>query len=635
VPPEIGAGAPESPASDPAALRALAAWQRRLDDVEAAPWRWGRDDRAAAETERAAAEGRRPESWALSPADRLSPFRVAQDADELRAYYRDAAAWRAALRAQGIDSDDPQPFAEPAADAPGSSLDTWEHLQPTKLAQRPPGQADGDRDRARRYDRAKAALVPAIRAAAGELAHADPAAPGPAILDKMAWNVAGCREVRAFRDAGCGSVWAQPVSCDVRLCPDCERSRSAAAARRFAELAAPMRRPLFGVLTIANVPPGFLALGLDVLGDAWARLRRAPMFAGGPCRRQHQDPDDRPDAAGGLPPRREPCRHGPHREPAARSCASCGHRAKAHAASSCAFTPAPCRCARCLRGGRGCRRCVHAPVLGGVASVEVTLGKRGDWHPHMNFVADAPYLPWRELRDAWRACSCDAFRAAVARGADTGRSSGYRRQEQAGRSGIERCAHLADAQGRPADTRCPAGHGWRIADGDRCPHQDRDASAPCGMPGEDVPEPKRCRGASMVWVQAPRARGADAAGAAAVREAVKYATKGLLDKDGVLVPAVRESPSLLGELLLVLRGRRLVQGWGSLHGVTDDPEDADRPDLVPVEVGDYRPLMVPRVCPHCGVDALWSYLGRRARSDCLPAAGRLWYRPDSPPGPPS
>lgn len=634
----MGAGAPGpvDPSHDLAAVRALAAYERHLADVDAAPWRFGIEDRAEAERAAATAAGRDVATWALTPAERSELARLVPDVDERAALALDAARFRRGL------------------EGPVPSLDTWEHLdtsnsgddppaRPRKTPTVPPGHDERDRERIIRYDRAKAGLVPAIYAAADALRDQgpehygrDPDAPfaGPAILARMAWRVSACRDVRAFRDAGCGAVHARKMSCDVRLCPDCERSRSGAYAARLAGIAATMTRPIFETFTIPNVPAGLLGLGVDVIGDAFAALRRTALFAGGPCRNAHPDPDDRPDKAGQLAPRLARCRHAPHRAPASRACRFCGRRLAAHAKLGCTFEPKDCACARCMRSGAGCRRCIHAPTAGGVAALEVTLGAAGDWHPHMHVVADAGgFIRWRELRDAWRAASCDATRRAVARGADTGRAAGYTRPTKRPRVELPRCRHLADQSGRPADLVCSRGHGWRERDGDHCPYQDRAMDGPCSHVGEPVPDQDRCRGASIVWVQKVKGKPGQPAGAAAVREAIKYATKGLLDADGNIVPAVRERPELLAELLLVLRNRRMVQGWGSFHGATDDPEDADDPDLVSVDVGELFPARLPRLCPACQAPALWDYLGTRRRADCLPGpAGRLVWRPPPPPG---
>lgn len=616
-----GDSAPVHP-SDPAALRALAAYERHLDAVAAAPWRYDAYDRAEEERAAAAALGRDAAAWAM-PRDPWAGYSPAERA----ALEHDAALFRLA--------------ADPLPPAASTSLDTWEHLHtsnsapaPANRAPIPPGQDEtAGAERVRRYDRAKGELGYALHAAADALADTDYEAPGPAMLERMARAVAICRDVRAFRDAGCGAILARPFSCDVRLCPDCERTRSAAYGRRVAGLAAEMRRPVFGTLTIPNVPAGELGRGVDIILDAWGRIRRTALFAGGACRNAHQHPDDRPDrTVDELPPRRARCKHAPHREPGARACASCGTRAAAHERTGCTFTPRACACARCMRGGKGCRRCLHAPVAGGVAALEVTYNAAaGTWHPHLHFVGDAPWIGWRELRDAWRAASCDATRAAAARPASR-RGAGYRTPEHRPRVNLDRCRHLADAQGRPAELVCLDGHGWRAADGERCPYRDRENGAPCGMPGELVAVP--CAGASVTWIQAARSKDGAPAGPAAVREAVKYATKGLVGKDGALVPAVAASPVLLAELLLVLRARRLVNGWGTFHGITDDPEDADAPELVAIEIGEFRPVKVPKLCPACGLEGLWEHLGVRARADCVPGAGgRLYWRPPDPGGP--
>lgn len=653
MPPAIGTGDAPPAAADPLALRALAAYERHLARLRTTP------------------------GHLLDPRDELEVGRASladAGADYLELSERfpidDVERERAALVRAFPDPAERAAFLERSAaaarwlarEAAGPSLDTWEHLNignsseddeapararddsPLPLGQPSPEAArdDWQAERVRRYDRAKAELAPAIRAAAGALAAIDPDAPGPAFLERMADAVGGCRDVRAFRDGLCGAHLARPLSCDVRLCPDCERARSAAFLERLASVRAGMARPVSITLTVPNVPAGFLGLGVDMLTDAWARLRRTAMLAGGYCRGAHQDPDER--RAGELPPHREPCGHPTHREPAARACSSCNRRhgdpsRRAPRGACDAFAPVACRCARCS----SCRRCRHGAAAGGVAALEVTYSEdRGDWHPHLHVVADLPdYLPHAELRDAWRAATCDAYRAAMERGADTGRSAGYRRPERKGRVKLERCRHLADRLGRPADTACAAGHGWRARDADRCPYQDRDMAAPCGSRGTPIPEPARCRGASQVWIARAKDEDGATATAAALREAIKYATKGLIGKDGAIVAAVRERPALLAELLLTLRNRRLVNGWGTYHGITDDAPDEDAgPDLVPVETGELFdklgqpiPSMLPRLCPACRQEALWEYQGRRRRAECVPRSGQLYWRPPATAGP--
>jgi hypothetical protein len=468
------------------------------------------------------------------------------------------------------------------AAAAAGSLDTGQqldigdsrHVAPTRAKGQtiPLGQPDpavlARTDRLQRNDRAKAGLVDAIRAAAGDVYDGDPG--GAAILDRMAGAVGGCRSVRAYRDT-CGAWLARPESCHVRVCPDCERSRSGRLVRRLSDVAADMDRPAMWTYTLPNVPAGSLGLGLDVVLESFAKLRRLAIFAGGPCKGAHdrRGPaccDAHAAAADGAV---VACNHPPHRDELA--------------------AVGSCRCARHVLVGRrrhrGCPTCVHRKVAGGVYSLEVTYNAaRGDWHPHIHALVDAPYVLHSEMTAAWRGVTCDATRRAELRGTESRRATGKRREDgPRGRVKLPRCAHRADAKGRPLDG---------------------------------------CRGASIVWVSAvPTDPGKREA---ALRETVKYVTKGLIGKDGAVDPAI--AGATLAELLLGLRGRRLVAGWGSLRHVTDD-EDEERDVLAGPDVpAELRGL--PRVCPFCKVVADWSFPITVPRAACRPLAdGSLVWRP--------
>lgn len=380
--------------------------------------------------------------------------------------------------------------------------------------------------RLHRADQAKVDLSSSVREAARSAwSNGDDA--GAAVLDRFALALDDCRTGRGFRDAICGAYHVQPKSCRVRLCPDCERSRSGRFVGRLAEIVADMDRAVFWTLTIPNVQRGQLVAGVDVLLAAFRALRRRAIVAGGPCPGH-------------------PCAHPRHR----------------------AALMAECRCARCV----GCRVCVHRPVQGGVYSVEITWRpERGDWHPHLHALMDAPWIAWAEMRDAWRAVTCDAIRRAERRAAGaTGR--------------LPRCLHPADDRGI--------------------------ALAPC-------------RGASIVWVNAVEGEGD--ARLAAIRETLKYVSKGLLDRDGRIVASA--GPPELAELLLAIRSRRLVSGWGSLRNVHDDDDETDDEILSGPDVQlEFRGL--PRLCPSCGGVALWELPVSVTRRACIPLAnGRLSWRP--------
>jgi hypothetical protein len=417
-----------------------------------------------------------------------------------------------------------------------------------------------------RNDRAKVSLAGLIRQAAAEQYEEHPA--DAVALDALANRLEECRGGSAFREASCGTYLVRPHSCHGRLCPDCERARSARLVDRFAELSDKMGRPRFWTLTLPNVPPGDLELGIDVLLDALAHLRRRAIFEGGPCRADHRarafrdvDTGDRHSYGASI----EPCAHPRH----SRELAEVG----------------ACRCARCIEvevvsdGYRvtlnGCPRCTHAPVAGGVYSLEVTWSPdRADWHPHAHLLVDAPWIRWGEMRDAWRVVTCDAVR----------------RAEQRRRGGVGRlapCPHHADEKGLAIDG---------------------------------------CAGASVVWVEDVRGAPGSEARRAAIRETLKYVSKGLLDELGR--PFDGAGYAEIGEFLLATRGRRLVSGWGSFRRVHDREDDNLDPALYLVGPDVLPSLMgLPRRCPMCRGEAFWEPPIAVRRTACRPRGGRLTWRP--------
>jgi hypothetical protein len=353
------------------------------------------------------------------------------------------------------------------------------------------------------------------------------------------------------------------------LCPDCERARSARLVARFDAVAAKMSRSTFLTLTIPNVARGDLELGIDVLLDAMAHFRRQAIFRGGPCRCAHRatafDDVDRREhhAADGAT---EPCSHPPHR----RALAASGQ----------------CRCARCLEvdlvsdGQRvtstGCPRCTHRPIVGGVYSLEITWSPElGTWHPHAHLLLDGPWLPRTEIRDAWRAATCDATqRAERARAGQRGR--------------VPVCPHQADEQGRSIDG---------------------------------------CQGASIAWIEAVHGEPGSPEHLAAVRETLKYVSKGLLDEHGELLPGATHHE--IGEMVLALRNRRLISGWGSFRNVHDAEEEQLDPAEFLVGPGVEPALLgLPRRCPVCHGEARWELPIDVPRRGCRPlGGGYLAWRP--------
>lgn len=430
-----------------------------------------------------------------------------------------------------------------------------------------------DLARIRRADAAKVALARYLRAAVDKWwEDGDPG--GSMLLDRWAALLEVCRTGRPVLDRNCGGYVFVPQRCDVRLCPDCERARSARLVNRYDEIGGAMATPRLWTLTVPNVAPGELRPSIGVLIDALAHLRRWAIIAGGPCKGKHRaaafdDVDQAEHHASGDEVAY--CSHPPHRKQLA--------------------AVGSCRCARCVevmveRAGyrvalNGCPRCTHDRVAGGVYSVEITWSsERHDWHPHVHVLMDAPWIPWAEVRDAWRAVTCDAIR---------------RRERKAAKLAgpLPRCEH-------PADSRGIATFG--------------------------------CRGASIVWVSSVDGAPGTPERRAAVRETLKYVSKGLLDREGRLLPGAGAAE--VAELLLAIRGRRLVAGWGSFRNVRDDEDEA--PDTVPVYTGEFdrydQPVVVrmPRLCPLCGGEGDWQCYSRsvpRTASRRLPSGASVWWPP--------
>ena len=445
----------------------------------------------------------------------------------------------------------------PAAAAP-TSLDTGEQFDISDVSE-----VSKSERRTLRNDAAKVALARNIRAGSNEIYEAG-IHENVIWLDRQADLLEDCRFGRQVPDYRCGGWTFVPQACDVRLCPDCERARSARLIDRYDEIGSAMAEPKLWTLTLPNVDRGSLAGGLAVLLDSVAHLRRRSIIAGGPCKGAHRavafDDVDRAEhhASGDEV---EACAHPPHRKELA--------------------AVGSCRCARCvkvavIRSGqrvtvKGCPRCTHDPVRGGVYSVEMTWSpERQDWHPHAHLLMDAPWISQREMRDAWRAVTCDAIRR--------------HERKAAGATGpLPKCPHLVDAKG-------VAAHG--------------------------------CRGASIVWVNAVVGAPGSDERRAAIRETLKYVSKGLLDKNGQLLPGA--GPLELVELLVAIRGRRLVNGWGSFRNVRDDQADDEPRDTVMVwttetdRYGDYIPMWLPRLCPCCGEEAEWGQPKRIRRIDSAP-----------------
>jgi hypothetical protein len=461
---------------------------------------------------------------------------------------------------------------------PAPLLDTREQFDIDRRhrGERPLGDAPSDRrwiedlGRTKRADEAKVALSRYLRQAA--LEYWEEGLPGDSLLlDDWALALLACRTGHPVLDRKCGRYAFVACSCDVRLCPDCERARSARLVARYDEVGSAMANPRFWTLTLPNVPPGRLHEGIGVLLDALAHLRRRSIFVGGPCGNEHRAVAYVDGDTGEI-----------HRSSDDLNRCSHPHHQKLLAENG------TCRCARCLevvveRAGyrvtaNGCPRCTHDAVVGGIYSVETTWSSaQSDWHPHAHLLMDAPWIVWSEMRDAWRAVTCDAIR----------------RAERADKTPLPRCPHLADERG----------------------------IATSG-----------CRGASIVWVSPVEGAPGTPERKAAVRETLKYVSKGLLDNQGQLLPGAGSHE--LAELLLAIRRRRLVAGWGTFRNVHDD-EDEPGADTVPVYTGEFdrfdRPVTfyMAKTCPFCGQEADWEASSALVpRIECRrTAAGVLTWGP--------
>ncbi len=339
-------------------------------------------------------------------------------------------------------------------------------------------------------------MAAAVKVAAAELAQGDASSQALAdavYLERVGDRLEDCGVTTAHVDRGCGVALAVPHSCHVRICPDCERARSARMVGKVVETAVDALRPVMWTLTLRNVPAGGLRWGHGVVADAFRRIRRAPVLAG---------------------------------------------------------------------------------ARGGIYSLETTWnGPDRTWHPHLHVLLDSPWITWGDMRDAWRAATCDATRTA-------------RRRARGLPGRVHRCPHATDPDGRPVGG---------------------------------------CQGSWMVWVSQLRGQVGTPEWVDGVREVVKYVSKGLLGKDGRLDPTIQALD--LAELLLAIRHRRLVNGWGTFRRVTDELEDLEDgtrygSDDFPWERG------LPIVCPWCGHLADWSAVTFTVpRVKCRPHRGVLLWRP--------
>lgn len=118
----------------------------------------------------------------------------------------------------------------------------------------------------------------------------------------------------------------------------------------------------------------------------------------------------------------------------------------------------------------------------------------------------------------------------------------------------------------------------------------------------------------IVDIRRIRERGAGLRGALA--EVLKYVAK---PSERLIDP---EHPDRLAALLLAMKDRRLISGFGSMHDRDLDPDtDADDEDTVPVDDPDdpFLTHSLPAVCPYCDRRALWEPPIRVNRADAYRA----------------
>lgn len=72
----------------------------------------------------------------------------------------------------------------------------------------------------------------------------------------------------------CGAWWKSPITCNSRWCPRCGRRRADDLVERYYSGISRFRRPALITLTVPNCSGGWLGLHLQVLTEAFKRLRR-------------------------------------------------------------------------------------------------------------------------------------------------------------------------------------------------------------------------------------------------------------------------------------------------------------------------------------------------------------------------
>jgi hypothetical protein len=357
-------------------------------------------------------------------------------------------------------------------------------------------------------------------------------------FDERAAALRDCNQVRVFIHRGRGHGVATPMSCHVRGCPDCERSRVGRLVLRFGELAAAMTRPVFWTWTVRNVPAGYLGSGILELKRDFGRLRRRALVRGARCRWTWRD---------GAPG--HPC-HPP--VPAAACGRDCPTRTGRRASHCPEHPPAVVHVDGCPpicphhghARARNCPDFAHRAIAGGVSAVEVTWSTTdASWHPHIHALVDAPWIAWGEMRDHWVGLTC--------------RTAGCRHV-------CTTCRGLAGSWEHGA---------WRACE---------------ACAGGQHP---RCTGAWSVWVEPLPVD--EAARAGAIREVLKYVGKPAGITDSL-------DPDRIGEFIWSTRALKAVSGWGDLFRIGADPasDGLEREDEHVIRFA-WMTWRVPKICPHC------------------------------------
>ena len=232
-------------------------------------------------------------------------------------------------------------------------------------------------------------------------------------------RLVSCDHARLYEERGCGWWLAEPLSCHVPGCPDCEPQRQAKHAVHYEAVIAPEdpRDIVLGVFTARNPRAGELAPALRAQARHLARLRRTPLFTGrGPCEARTET---------GAP--FHPCAHREHvwRCRLADTC-----RADLRSANRGRRRRARRRCALIARSGRACEHAScrpncssyrHRGVAGGVWATECPPSTEtpGTWNLHTNAVlvlrsSDGRHFgwlaPWQEISWYWRRATCATHR---------------------------------------------------------------------------------------------------------------------------------------------------------------------------------------------------------------------------------